>query len=390
MPVLSAESVCIGHPDKLCDLIADTVLDAALLVDENAHVAVEVMAVGHRIIVAGEITASAKVGVKNAVRSALAQAGYNPLTYRIYNYVRSQSLDIFDGVTTSLEARSGQTDALSSQGAGDQGTVYGYATDETPQRLPLPLVLAQNICHRLETLREDGVVTGLGPDGKAQVSIEYNDKDQPVRVSAVVVSVQHDKTKDPDELAREIRSQAIEVVCDTAGYPIDEGTEVYVNPSGRFIVGGPEADTGVTGRKLMVDTYGGLAPHGGGAFSGKDPSKVDRSGAYMARFIARALVDSGLAHRATVAISYAIGKAHPLALSVNTHGTSKYTDEELTRAVGVVFDLRPAAIIKKLGLKTGWFYGTCVRHNHFNYSLFPWEYTQEEAIALLKEVRGED
>ena len=323
--VRTAESVCVGHPDKLCDLISDQILDDIVWEDKTARVAVEVMATGRRIIVTGEISANHRPRIRDSVRSALVRAGYSPWRFLIYVWVRRQSPDIDAGVSTSLEARAGDETAHVLQGAGDQGTVYGYATDETPQRLPLPLVLAHRVCERLDTARREGTITGIKSDGKAQVSVRYDDTGTPVAVDTVVVSVQHDAGKDLGELARQVKTMVVAPACE-AHLPIDDHTEVLVNPSGRFVVGGPAADTGLTGRKLMVDTYGGLAAHGGGAFSGKDPSKVDRTGAYMARLIAKTVVDARLAHECQVSISYAIGKADPVAFHIDTLGTGEHPD----------------------------------------------------------------
>ncbi|MEH1476874.1 methionine adenosyltransferase [Cutibacterium avidum] len=348
--VHTAESVCAGHPDKLCDQIADQILDDILWEDKAARVAVEVMAAGRRIIVTGEITTTCRPRIRDSVRTALVKAGHSPLGFLIYVWTRRQSGDISAGVTTSLEARGGDSSAFALQGAGDQGTVYGYATSETPERLPLPLVLAHRICHRLDTARAEGTITGIKPDGKAQVSVRYDDTGTPVSVETVVVSVQHEAAKDLAVLEREVRSLIVAPACQPY-LPIGPDTEVLVNPSGRFVAGGPRADTGLTGRKVMVDTYGGLAPHGGGAFSGKDPSKVDRSAAYMARLIARTIVDARLAEECQVAISYAIGKADPVAFSVDTLGTGEYADLILTKAARDVFVLRPAGIIDALALR---------------------------------------
>ncbi|WP_311776976.1 methionine adenosyltransferase [Trueperella abortisuis] len=349
--VHTAESVCAGHPDKLADQIADQILDDILWEDKAARVAVEVMAAGRRIIVTGEITTDHRPRIRESVRTALARAGYSPLGFLVYVWTRRQSGDISAGVITSLEAREGDSSAFALQGAGDQGTVYGYATAETPERLPLPLVLAHSICGRLDTARTEGTIGGIKPDGKAQVSVRYDDTGTPIAVETVIVSVQHDAGKDLEALSREVESLVVGPACQPY-LPTDEHTEILVNPSGRFVEGGPRADTGLTGRKLMVDTYGGLAPHGGGAFSGKDPSKVDRSAAYMARLIAKTIVDAGLAAECEVAISYGIGKADPVAFSVDTLGTGEYADLILTKAARDVFVLRPAGIIDALALRT--------------------------------------
>lgn len=369
--VKTAESVCVGHPDKLCDLISDQILDDIIWEDKTAHVAVEVMATGRKVIVTGEISAKCRPRIRDSVRSALVRAGYSPWRFLIYVWVRKQSPDIDAGVSTSLEAREGDESAHVLQGAGDQGTVYGYATAETPQRLPLPLVLAHRVCERLDTARREGTITGIKSDGKAQVSIRYDDTGTPTAVDTVVVSVQHDADKDPGELARQVKTMVAAPACE-AHLPITDSTAVLVNPSGRFVAGGPTADTGLTGRKLMVDTYGGLAAHGGGAFSGKDPSKVDRTGAYMARLIAKTIVDARLAHECQVAISYAIGKADPVSFSVNTHGSGEHPDWLLTEAAREVFPLRPAAMIDALNLRTPR-YADLATYGHFGRGLSAWE-----------------
>lgn len=383
---LTAESVCAGHPDKLCDFIADSILDACLRKDRSSRVACEVMATGHKIIVAGEITCAKRVDIRFVVREALRDIGYNPYAFLIYVYVHKQSADIADGVDRALESRSGDTTQYSMLGAGDQGTVYGYATDETREYLPLPLVLAHGICRRVDSVRRDNVIKGIKPDGKAQVTIEYEDG-KPKRVASIVVSVQHSADKNMETLRSELISEVLHPVF--KDFPFDGDTEILVNPSGRFVKGGPAADTGLTGRKLMVDTYGGLAAHGGGAFSGKDPTKVDRSGAYMARYIAKNLVWSGLAKRCEVALSYAIGKADPVAVSVNSFGTSEYSDERLCDAVKKVFCLRPAAIIDQLRLRSA-IYADTAAYGHFNSVLFPWESGTDRYKELRKAVAEHD
>lgn len=384
--VRTSEAVCIGHPDKLCDLIADTILDDILAVDPAAHVAVEVMACGRRIIVIGEITTVVRPKLRASTRATLRRAGYNPNRFLVYVWVRRQSPDINAGVSTSLEARFGEEGAFVLQGAGDQGTVYGYATNETDERLPLPLVLAHEICRRLDTARIQGTITGIKSDGKAQVTVRYDDTGQPVGVETVVVSVQHEAGKDLDELAAEVRSLIVAPAC-IPYLPINADTDILVNPSGRFVTGGPKADSGVTGRKLMVDTYGGLAAHGGGAFSGKDPSKVDRSGAYMARLIAKTIVDAGLAEECLVSISYAIGKADPLAFQVDTFGSGQYPDWLLTDAAAEVFVLRPAAIIDALKLCRP-IYAKCSTYGHMGHDLSAWEWTLPFTDKLTTEVKN--
>ncbi|MDO5722758.1 MAG: methionine adenosyltransferase [Actinomycetaceae bacterium] len=383
--VRTAESVCAGHPDKLCDLIADQILDDIMWEDKTARVAVEVMATGRRIIVTGEITTKCRPRIRDSVRAALVRAGYSPWRFLIYVWVRKQSPDINAGVNTSLEARSGDETAHVLQGAGDQGTVYGYATNETPQRLPLPLVLAHRICERLDAARSEGTITGIKPDGKAQVSIRYDDTGTPTAIDTVVVSVQHDADKDLEELTRQVKTMVVAPACEEY-LPVTDTTVVLVNPSGRFVVGGPTADTGLTGRKLMVDTYGGLAAHGGGAFSGKDPSKVDRTGAYMARLIAKTVVDARLAHECQVAISYAIGKADPVAFHIDTLGSGEHPDWLLTAAAREVFPLRPAAMIDALKLRSPR-YTDHATYGHFARGLSAWEDTFNYTHRLREAVK---
>jgi len=287
----------------------------------------------------------------------------------IYVYVHNQSPDIAAGVNTALEARNGVNEQYGSVGAGDQGTMYGYATIETREMLPLPLVLSHRIVKRLDEARKGKLIKGILPDGKAQVTVEY-EGDTPVRIKTIVISVQHDKNKTQEELKADILNNVLWQCFED--FPFDDETEILINPSGRFVEGGPAADTGLTGRKIMVDTYGGLAAHGGGALSGKDPTKVDRSGAYMARYIAKHIVWCGYAKRCEVSISYAIGKANPVAFTINTLGTGTVSDEILTLAAQETFNLRPAAIIEKLRLRNVIYSDTAV-YGHFNSCLFPWE-----------------
>jgi S-adenosylmethionine synthetase len=376
---LTSESVCCGHPDKLCDYIADSILDACLSIDEYSRVACEVMATKGRIIVAGEITSRTKVNIRQIVRTALAERGYNPKEFTISVFLHNQSSDIAGGVDTALEIRDaeGNQDEL---GAGDQGTVYGYATDETPTFLPLPLELSHRICRTLDEQRKNGTIMGIRSDGKAQVSVEYEDG-KPTRVAAIIVSVQHDRDKNLDTLKGEIIKQVLYPAC--SDFPLDAHTRILINPSGRFVEGGPAADTGLTGRKIMVDTYGGLALHGGGAFSGKDATKVDRSGAYMARMIAKNIISAGLAKRCGVAISYAIGKAEPVAIHVHTFSTGKVDDEKLAEAVRTIFSLKPKDIIEELGLRSP-IYNLTSCYGHFGNALFAWEQVSERYIEALR------
>ncbi len=376
---LTSESVCCGHPDKLCDHIADSILDAHLAIDEHSRVACEVMATRGRIIVAGEITSRGSVNVRKTVREALARCGYDPRDYAISVHLHTQSPDIASGVDRALEVRDaeGIHDEL---GAGDQGTVYGYATNETPSGIPLPLELAHRICMGLDECRLSGTIRGIRSDGKAQVSIGYEDG-KPKRVAAIVVSVQHARDKDLDTLKGEIIKKVLYPVFENS--PFDAHTRILINPSGRFVEGGPAADTGLTGRKIMVDTYGGLALHGGGAFSGKDATKVDRSGAYMARMVAKHIVAAELAERCEVAISYAIGKAEPVAVDVHTFATGTHDDEQLAQAVRSVFSLKPRDIIETLGLRSP-IYNLTSCYGHFGSALFTWEQVSERHVEALR------
>lgn len=370
----TAESVCMGHPDKLCDLIADSILDACLAEDKLSRVACEVMATKGYILVAGEITCSRMPNIKHEVHRVLNQVGYNPFHFKVKVKVHKQSADIAGGVGHSLEARNGSRERYSQMGAGDQGTVYGYAINEGDTRLlPLPVSLANCVTQRLDKARQQKLIKGILPDGKAQVTIEYHDG-VPKRVKSIVVSVQHRPDKDLTHLKNEIVSEVLWPVFDK--FPFDDQTEILVNPSGRFVEGGPAADTGLTGRKLMVDTYGGLALHGGGALSGKDPTKVDRSGAYMARYIARHVVSCGYARECQVAISYAIGKADPVTFVIDTLGTSTVPDEILTKAAAEVFCIRPAAIIDCLNLRNVRYAATAT-YGHFKDFMYAWERTDK-------------
>ncbi len=364
--IQTAESVTEGHPDKLCDTIADRVLDACLKHDPNPRVACEVMATAGKIIVAGEITAKELPDIPAIVCQTVWESGYGGADYEVEVITHDQSGDIAEAV-----------DSSAALGAGDQGIMYGYACSETAELLPLPIVLAHRLTARLTSARVQGIITGLLPDGKAQVSVEYRDG-VPKRIAAVVVSCQHDADKDLHQLRREITRHVI-VPALRELYP-DPKTEVLINPSGRFVLGGFEADTGLTGRKLMVDTYGGLVPHGGGALSGKDATKMDRSGTYMARYIAKNIVAAGLADRCTVSLAYAIGRADPVAVDIDTHGTSWCSDEALEQAVRSTFDLTPSGIIRALGLNRPIFAWYC-NYGHFTNQDAPWEQT-DRANAL--------
>ena len=358
--VLTAESVTEGHPDKLCDTIADAVVDACLEHDPTAHVACEVMATAGKIIAAGEITAAWLPDIPAVICRTVREAGYGGSDYEVEVITHEQSPDIAGAVNSGAET-----------GAGDQGIVYGYACDETPELLPLPVVLVHELTRLLTQARKLRTIPGLKPDGKAQVSVEYQ-FGVPKRVSAVVVSCQHEDGVELAELRHAVMRHIIQPAFQD--FPLDAETEILINPSGRFVEGGFEADTGLTGRKLMVDTYGGLAPHGGGALSGKDGTKVDRSGAYMARYIAKNIVAAGLAERCTVSLAYAIGRAKPVMVEVDAHGTGKYSDTALEQAVCTVCKLTPNGMIDTLGLDKPIFRKFC-NYGHFTHADAPWEQT---------------
>lgn len=367
----TAESVTEGHPDKVCDQIADTILDACLKEDPDAHVACEVLATKGTVLLAGEITSRYEPDVLGLAERVVEQIGYNPKEFLFDALIHRQSPDIAGGVQTSREKRNNPAaEEEWSMGAGDQGIMTGYACRENPQMLPMPVLLAQRIVRELDGARKSGYIRGILPDGKAQVTVEYEDL-EPVRVDTVVVSCQHTEEKSLKELEQEIRQKVL--LSALRPLPADPETKIIVNPSGRFVVGGMEADTGLTGRKLMVDAYGSIAPHGGGAFSGKDASKVDRSGAYMARYIAKNIVAAGLADRCLVTLAYAIGMAEPVMVQVDTYGTGKVcADDCLAAAIPLVFGLTPAQIIQQLRLKRPIFAQTAV-YGHFGRKQFPWE-----------------
>ena len=353
--LFTSESVTEGHPDKVCDQISDAVLDAILEQDPNGRVACETTACTGLIHVMGEITTSCYVDIAHIAREVVRDIGYDRGKYgfdcdtcAVVTSIDEQSADIAMGVDKSLENKEG-TDSELSNGAGDQGMMFGYACDETLELMPLPLSLAQKLCKRMAEVRKSGQVPYMRPDGKSQVTVEYDEHNRPVRVDTVVISTQHD----PDVSLEQIRKDMIEQVA-KAVIPadmLDENTKYYVNPTGRFVKGGPAADSGLTGRKIIVDTYGGSAPHGGGCFSGKDPTKVDRSAAYAARYVAKNIVAAGLARRCQVQLAYASGVAQPVSVLVDTFGTGTVGDDRLETAVRKVFDLRPTAIIRDLDLR---------------------------------------
>ncbi len=351
----SSESVTEGHPDKVCDQISDAVLDAIIAQDPNAHVACETFCTTGMVMVMGEITTSCYVDIPSIARSVVKEIGYNgeegnfdSNTCAVMTAIDEQSPDIAMGVNEAIESREESEDAYDRIGAGDQGLMFGYACTETPELMPLPISLSHALCKQLSKLRKEGTLPYLRPDGKAQVTVEYVDN-KPTRIDAVVVSTQHSASVSLDTIRQDVIEQVIRPII--PGNLLDADTKIYVNPTGRFVVGGPQGDTGLTGRKIIVDTYGGYARHGGGAFSGKDPTKVDRSACYMARYAAKNVVAAGLADRCEIQLAYAIGVAHPMSVFVDTFGTGVVPDSQITEAVESVFDFRPAAIIDALQLR---------------------------------------
>ena len=368
--IFTSESVTEGHPDKVCDQISDGILDAAIADDPNSRVAIETLVTTGLVVVAGEMTTSTYVDVPKVVRGIIKDIGYTDPTIgfdwencAVVTSIDAQSLDISQGVSAG-------EGLFKEQGAGDQGMMFGYATDETPEYMPLPIVLAHKLAQKLTDVRKSGELKWLRPDGKSQASVEYVDG-KPKRLSAVLVSAQHTAEVEHDEIQKEIIEKVIKPIC---GEWLDSETKYYVNPTGKFIIGGPHGDTGVTGRKIIVDTYGGHGSHGGGAFSGKDPSKVDRSAAYLARYIAKNIVASGAAGQCEVQLAYAIGVAEPISLLISTNGTAKVDEDKIAEAVRKIFPLKPAEMIEHLKLRRPIFRKTtCYGHFGRTDSDFTWE-----------------
>ena len=389
--LFTSESVTEGHPDKIADQISDTVLDYLLAHDPKSRVAVETLLTTGLVVVAGEVTTEAYAPVAQLVREKVLEIGYDSSdkgfdgnSCGVQVAIGAQSPDIAQGVDTAEDVRlGGSSDELDKQGAGDQGLMFGYACDDTPELFPLPIKIAQTLAEKLTEVRKDGTLPYLRPDGKTQVTIEYDEDDRAVRVDTVVLSTQHAEDVSQEQIAADITAKVIEPVLEQfkTSVPFD-GYKLHINPTGKFVVGGPMGDAGLTGRKIIVDTYGGMARHGGGAFSGKDPSKVDRSAAYAMRWVAKNIVAAGLARRAEVQVAYAIGVAKPVGVFVETFGTGVVPDEKIQEAVLEVFDLRPAAILRDLDLRRP-IYAKTAAYGHFGRELpeFTWERT-DRAEAL--------
>ncbi len=375
----TSESVTSGHPDKVCDQISDAVLDAILAIDPMARVACECSACTNFLLIMGEITTTAQIDVEQIARKIIKDIGYTDKSCgfaydnaEILVKLNTQSADIAQGVDNSFGSENSE-DTYEKTGAGDQGIMFGYACRETEELMPLPIMLSHKMCYKLERVRKEKVLPYLRPDGKGQVTVEY-ENGKPVRIDAVVLSSQHDGNIDTESLREDLKREVIDKVLPKEY--LDENTKYYINPTGRFEIGGPNGDSGLTGRKIIVDTYGGMCPHGGGAFSGKDPTKVDRSATYMARYIAKNLVAAGLCDTVQIQVSYAIGVAKPLSVLVNTFGTGKLSDDVMADIVLKEFDLRPAAIIDKFGLRKP-IYSKTASYGHFGKNEFSWEKTDK-------------
>ena len=383
--LFTSESVTEGHPDKMCDQISDAILDEILESDPNARVACETMITTGLVLVSGEITTSTYVDIQKVVRDTVKEIGYTRAKYgfdyetsAVLTAIDEQSADIAQGVDEALESREGNMtdDELEAIGAGDQGLMFGYACDETPELMPLPISLSHQLSHRLAYVRKEEIVPYLRPDGKTQVTVEYDENDEPVRIDTIVLSTQHHPEATQEQIERDMIEHVIRPIVPAE--LLDEETNYFINPTGRFVIGGPQGDAGLTGRKIIVDTYGGYARHGGGAFSGKDATKVDRSASYAARYVAKNIVAAGFAKHCEVQIAYAIGVAQPVSIAVNTFGTGTVEEEKLVEAVRELFDLRPAGIIKMLDLRRP-IYKQPAAYGHFGRTdiELPWEQTDK-------------
>ncbi len=390
--LFTSESVSEGHPDKIADQISDAILDAMLKQDPDSRVAVETSVTTGLVLVFGEVSTKAYVNIQKVVRDTIREIGYTDGKYgfdadncAVITAIDEQSPDIAQGVDDSLETREGDVDPLDKIGAGDQGLMFGYATDETPEYMPLPLMLSHKLMRKIAQLRKDHVIPYLRPDAKAEVTVEYDENDKPLRVDTVVLSTQHDPEATLDQIKKDVKEQVIKAVI-PAKY-LDENTKYFINPTGRFVIGGPQGDAGLTGRKIIVDTYGGAAHHGGGAFSGKDPTKVDRSASYAARYIAKNLVAAGYAKKLEIQVAYAIGVAEPVSISIDDYGTGTRSEAEMIAAIRKVFDLRPAGIIKMLDLKRP-IYKQTAAYGHFGRTDIdlPWEHLDK--VDELKKILG--
>lgn len=386
--LFTSESVTEGHPDKISDQISDAILDAIIAKDPLARVACETTVTTGLVLVSGEITTSTYVDIPKIVRKTIKEIGYTRAKYgfdsetcAVLTAIDEQSPDIAEGVNQALEAREGKMDDkdIEAIGAGDQGLMFGYANNETPELMPLPISLAHKLAKRLSDVRKENILNYLRPDGKTQVTVEYDENDKPVRVDTVVISTQHHPEIELKQIQKDIKEHVIVPVI--PGDLLDDETKYFINPSGRFVIGGPQGDAGLTGRKIIVDTYGGYARHGGGAFSGKDATKVDRSASYAARYVAKNIVASGLADRCEVQLAYAIGVASPVSVAIDTFGTGKAEEHELVEAVVHLFDLRPAGIINMLSLRQPIF-GKTAAYGHFGRTdiEFPWERTDKAEL----------